>query len=148
MTDYIFPLRQRPSISYRTGATAFGSYGDRQTRVGHHPRKHAACDLNAPEGAEVLAMASGTIIRGPSEFYRGSYALEVQNDDGRIIRYGEIKQDLPPGVRRGQRVFPGQVIAYVAGYIGHDGKPKHMLHLEMYSGTLTGRLSRPRSIKL
>lgn len=126
----VFPLHRRPDQDYHTGSRRFGA--DR--RGG---RKHAGCDLIAPEGTEILAMADGRVIRGPYLFYSGTYALEVKQDDGRVVRYGEIQQLLPSGVEVGAPVSCGQVIARV----GRLDSGSSMLHLEMYEGTQNGSLT-------
>ena len=130
MSYFIFPFRKRPSLSYKDGGRGFGA-----GRNGG--RKHAGCDLIAPKGTEILAMADGKVITGPYYFYSGTYALEVKHDNGMIIRYGEIGQSLPQGIQLGARVSKGQVIAYV----GQLNSGSSMLHLEMYKGTKVGGLT-------
>ncbi|MGK7945773.1 MAG: SH3 domain-containing protein [Microcystaceae cyanobacterium] len=130
MSYFIFPFRTRPSISYKNGGRNFGA-----GRSGG--RKHAGCDLIAAKGTEILAMADGKVITGPYYFYSGTYALEIKHDNGIVIRYGEIGQSLPTGIRVGARVSKGQVIAYV----GRLNSGSSMLHLEMYKGTQTGALT-------
>lgn len=130
MPDFIFPLRNRPSLSYKTDGRGFGS-----NRPGG--RKHAACDLIAPKGTEILAMEDGRIIQSPYPFYSGTYALEVKHDSGMVVRYGEISQAVPAGITAGARVSQGQVIARV----GQLASGSSMLHLEIYQGTKTGPLT-------
>ena len=103
MSYFIFPFRTRPSISYKNGGRNFGA-----GRSGG--RKHAGFDLIAAKGTEILAMADGKVITGPYYFYSGTYALEIKHDNGIVIRYGEIGQSLPTGIRVGARVSKGQVI--------------------------------------
>jgi hypothetical protein len=129
VADFIFPLRRRPTASYHECGRAFDC-----PRPG---RKHAACDLIAPPGTEVLAMADGKIIQKPYHFYEGTYALEVKHDNGMVVRYGEIDQRVPQGIGAGTRVTQGQVIARV----GLNSKGTSMLHLEMYEGSKEGSLS-------
>ena len=57
MVDYVFPLHQRPSIDFESGARFFGA------RRSGGKRKHAGCDLLMPVGTPVLAMADGTLKR-------------------------------------------------------------------------------------
>ncbi len=131
MTDFIFPLRQRPDHPYNTGGRRFGASRNSGNR------KHAGCDLIAPGGTEILAMASGTVMRGPYLFYSGTYALEVKHSNGKVVRYGEIMKIVPAGVRVGARVSQGQVIARV----GQLQSGSSMLHLEIYSGAGNGSLT-------
>ena len=130
MSYFIFPLRQRPSLSYKDGGRQFGA-----DRPGG--RKHAGCDLIAPKGTEILAMADGKVIVGPYAFFSGTNAIEVKHDNGMVVRYCEIGQMLPRGIQVGARVSKGQVIAYVGRL--HSGSS--MLHLEMYQGTQNGALT-------
>lgn len=123
-----FPLPFVPTTTYK-GGNGFG--GSREgVRKG---LKHAANDLAAPHGTPVLAMEDGTVLRGPYEFFRGTFALEVQHSKF-IARYCEIASNTE--VRAGDSVKEGQVIAYVGNQPGKD-----MLHLEFFEGTLTGDLS-------
>lgn len=131
MADFIFPLRQRPVSSYSNGGRKFGASRSNGTR------KHAGCDLIAPKGTEVLAMASGKVIRGPYHFYSGAYALEIKHSNGEVVRYGEILKIVPAGIRIGARIAQGQVIARV----GQLQSGSSMLHLEIYSGTESGKLT-------
>ncbi len=136
MAEFIFPFRAPPSDNYHTPPRAFGA------RRSGGERKHAGCDLYAPEGTEIMAMADGIVIKGPYDFYRGTYALEVKHDNGMVIRYGEIKQRLPRGIQSGARVSQGQII----GYVAKIGRLHPMLHLEMYQGTGNGRLTQSGNI--
>lgn len=128
--DFIFPLRERPELSYHEGGREYGAW-----RPG--PRLHAGCDLVADESTEILAMSDGVVIEGPYEFFSNTFALEVQHDCGYTVRYTEIQQQVPCGVRKGNRVSQGQVI----GYIGLNEYGTSMLHLEIYSGQDSGLLT-------
>lgn len=133
MPNFIFPLRARPTLSYKSGGREF-----RANRSGGR-RKHAACDLIAPKGTEILAMEDGQVIQGPYFFYQGTYALEIKHVSGMVVRYGEISQTVPVGITAGARVSQGQVIARV----GQLTSGSSMLHLEIYQGTKTGPLTQP-----
>jgi murein DD-endopeptidase MepM/ murein hydrolase activator NlpD len=126
----LFPLRKRPTVSYKTGHRFFGA-------ARAQGRKHAGCDLLAKVGTEILAVEDGIVLRGPYYFYDGTYALEVRHGTGFIVRYGEIG-GTPAGISPGKPVRKGQVIAYV-GMLEKYGHS--MLHFEMYSGTGTGPLT-------
>ncbi|HBH34943.1 MAG TPA: hypothetical protein DDW45_00565 [Gammaproteobacteria bacterium] len=131
MTNFIFPLHQRPDPSYHEGGRKYGS------RRSNGTRKHAGCDLIAPKGTQVLAMDDGKVIRGPYHFYSGTYALEIKHSNGKVVRYGEIMKKVLPGIRVGVRVARGQVIARV----GRLRSGSSMLHLEIYKGTESGQLT-------
>ncbi|MGK7940359.1 MAG: peptidoglycan DD-metalloendopeptidase family protein [Crocosphaera sp.] len=125
--SFIFPLRSRPSLSYKTGGRNFGA-----GRPGG--RKHAGCDLIAPPGTDVLAMGDGKVIKS-YPFWEGTNALEIKQDNGMVIRYCEIS--VASGMTPGKRVSKGQVIAYVK----RSNRNTRMLHLEMYKGTSSGELT-------
>ena len=131
VAEFIFPLRKRPTLDYKSGAREFGA-----ARAGGK-RKHAGCDLKVPKGTEILCMANGKVIRGPYPFYEGTYALEVQHENGLVVRYGEISAKVPQGISSGVKVTQGQNIAFV----GQLNSGNSMLHLEMYAGTKTGTLT-------
>lgn len=125
-----FPLKFRPTDSYKTGMRKFGA------NRGGGTRKHAASDLYAPIGTPILAMADGTVVKGPYAFYLGTQAIEVQHKDF-IARYGEI-QKTATGIKEGTPVKRGQVIAYVGELKGLN---MSMLHLELYRGSASGPLT-------
>lgn len=131
-SKFYFPLDRIPSRSWKTGMGSFGS------RRGGGSRAHAACDLYAPSGTIIYAIADGTVIEEPYDFYAGTFALEI--DHGTFIaRYGEIQQST--FVRKGARVRAGQRIARVGHLIGIS-VPEDMLHLELYNKTASGALTR------
>jgi murein DD-endopeptidase MepM/ murein hydrolase activator NlpD len=131
MAEYIFPLPSRPDRDFESGGRAFRS------RRSGGKRWHAGCDLIKPTGTPILAMADGTVLRGPYYFYSNTYALEVKHTGGRVVRYGEIQKQTPKGVHVGATVKQGQVI----GWVGRLKSGSQMLHLEMYKGTRPGRLT-------
>jgi len=129
-TNQCFPLATVPSSDWTSGACAFAA-----NRAGN--RAHAACDLYAPEGTIIHAMADGTVVRGPYPFYAQTYALEV--DHGAFLaRYGEIQAST--FVQAGDRVTCGQPIARVGHLVGISVE-SDMLHLELYEKTAHGPLS-------
>src|ERR1035438_5940841 len=65
ITMATFPLKHRPKESYKERPRSFGG-----PRAGGK-RKHAGCDLYAPAGTEVLAVADGTVIGSSDESGRG-----------------------------------------------------------------------------
>ncbi len=119
------------SYDYKHDPRRFGASRDHGTRL------HAGCDLYAPLGAHVLAVAGGHVIRGPYYFYSGTWAIEVDHGDF-VVRYGEISGNQVAGIQEGAKVTAGQLI----GYVGHlQIKAHSMLHFEMYRGTAQGRLA-------
>ncbi len=127
-----FPLRARPAHSYKTGGRNFGASRSKG-------RLHAGCDLLANVGAEILAIKDGVVIQDAYPFYLGTYALEINHGDF-VIRYGEISR-VAANISKNVAVKRGQVIAYVGELKFKSGKKMSMLHLEMYSGKVQGRLT-------
>lgn len=126
-----FPFARSSEWSYRTGMRRFGSNRAKG-------RAHAGSDLYFDEGTDVLAVADGVVVRGPTYFYNSTWAIEIDHG-GFVARYGEIQKGAP--VTAGDRVERGQVVGQVGHLTGVE-LPSDMLHFEMYdktaSGTLTG----------
>jgi murein DD-endopeptidase MepM/ murein hydrolase activator NlpD len=138
---WMFPLINIPAQSYKDGARRFGANRNAE-------RKHAGCDLYAPVGTKVYAMADGKII-SYNEFYGKTWEIEVDHGDY-IIRYGEVKpkpDGMALGLKVGSNIKQGQHIGYVGLVHFKSGGTAHMLHLEMYdksgSGPLTNRANKP-----
>jgi murein DD-endopeptidase MepM/ murein hydrolase activator NlpD len=128
--DLLFPLFQRPAESYTTRPRNFGSGRSKG-------RKHAGCDLYAPVGTVIRAMAQGKVITALYAFYGGTYAIEI--DHGTFVaRYGEIQKTTADKLKVGADVTPGQVIAAVGKLNNYH---ESMLHLELYAGTASGGLT-------
>lgn len=124
-----FPLAAVPTQAYNKGGLSFGS-------ARANGRKHAACDLVAPEGTEIYACEQGTIAAMPRLFYHGAYWFEFKTVSGKLIRYCEIKQNLAPGLALNSPVAEGQLVAYIKK-MNVDA----MLHFELYEGTGIGELT-------
>jgi len=124
-STWLQPVKGRQTADPTGGARYFGA-----PRA--NGRAHAAIDFIAPGGTLVYAMTDGKVIR-TSLFFQNTSAVEVQNTDGTIARYGEIA----PAVSVGTIVHRGDVIGKImTNYAGTA-----MLHLEMYMGTSSGSLS-------
>ena len=124
-SDCVFPLSFVPARSYSSGGMRFGARRSKGTR------KHGGCDLKAPEGAKIYAVADGKITVHIKDFHHGTGAVVVEHDDF-TIRYCEIK-GIAKGLKRGSDVTCGQVIATVGRMYTSS-----MLHFEMYEGTSSG----------
>ena len=127
----IYPLPRPPLASYRTGGRHFGA-----TRSGGR-RKHAACDLLAPVGTPVRAIADGQVIQPSYYFYSGTNAIEVVHPGVGVVRYGEMSTKKVSALRAGDRVRAGDVV----GYVGLLDYGASMLHFELYSGKASGALT-------
>jgi murein DD-endopeptidase MepM/ murein hydrolase activator NlpD len=83
---------------------------------GRH-RKHLAIDIGAPKGTPVLAAADGEIIKMSRE-KRGGISLYQKDATGRYLLFYCHLSRYARGLRPGQKVSKGDVIAYV-GRTGH-----------------------------
>jgi murein DD-endopeptidase MepM/ murein hydrolase activator NlpD len=128
-----FPLAFVPKESWHKRPRSFGAPRDGGSR------KHAGCDLYAPVGTPIFAVADGTVTQF-REFYRDTFALVVDHGDF-IVRYGEVLEGLPKGVKVGAKVKKGQRIASVGKLTGIAAS---MIHFEMYTGKGRGELTQPR----
>ncbi|HEX6073221.1 MAG TPA: M23 family metallopeptidase [Sphingomicrobium sp.] len=79
-------------------------------------RRHDAIDIMAAEGAPVIAAADGTVEKLFNSV-RGGITIYERSADRRWIYYYAHLQSYAPGLREGQRVRRGQIIARV----GHTG---------------------------
>lgn len=114
---------------------AFGEVtGSRKfaTSRGGGKRAHAGLDFVAPHGTKVYAITSGTVQR-VAVFYQSTWAVEVVNDDGSILRYCEIATEL----KVGDYVQQGDIIGTI---MRADGGTE-MLHMEVYLGDEEGMLT-------
>lgn len=128
-----FPLTFVPKESWHVRPRSFGAPRDGGRR------KHAGCDLYAPVGTPIFAVADGTVTQF-REFYLGTFALVVDHGD-LIVRYGEVQKGLAKGVKVGGKVKKGQRIASVGKLTGLDIS---MIHFEMFTGKGRGELTQPR----
>lgn len=99
-------------------------------------RQHAGIDFFVVDGAgtPVYAMTDGTVTATSTTFYAGTGAVTVKNNDGTVVRYGEIT----PAVSTGRTVRKGQIIGYLTKNNNDGGT---MLHLELYRGDAQGSLT-------
>ncbi len=102
------------------------------TSRGGGARAHAGLDFVAPHGTKVYAITSGTVQR-VAVFYQSTWAVEVVNDDGSILRYCEIATEL----KVGDYVEQGDIIGTI---MRADGGTE-MLHMEVYLGDEEGMLT-------
>ncbi|HCC51643.1 MAG TPA: hypothetical protein DEQ30_05925 [Porphyromonadaceae bacterium] len=117
--------------SYRIAGGGFNS--SREDENGN-PRSHAGIDYIADVGTPVIAMCDGKVMHVSDSFYYGTGVVEVHNNDGTVIRYCEIK----PSVKEGDTVTKGKCLGKV---IANTKNENHMLHLEVYLGSISGDLT-------
>lgn len=124
MQTWICPVKDE--FGEVTGSRKFA------TSRGGGKRAHAGLDFVAPHGTKVYAITSGTVQR-VAVFYQSTWAVEVVNDDGSILRYCEIATEL----KAGDRVKQGDIIGTI---MRADGGTE-MLHMEVYYGDGEGMLT-------
>jgi murein DD-endopeptidase MepM/ murein hydrolase activator NlpD len=83
---------------------------------GQH-RQHLAIDIGAAKGTPVLAAADGEVVQLRRE-KRGGISLYQKDATGRYLLFYCHLNKYVPGMRPGQKVAKGDVIAYV-GRTGH-----------------------------
>lgn len=135
-----FPLHKRPAFDWHTHPRNFGT-----TRSSG--RKHAGCDLYAPKGTPVLAVADGRIVgfgrfTVVKDFPELVGAIEVEHEGGWISRYCEVGRTLAGALKIGSSVKAGEVIGEIGHLMHKLPIPSDMLHFELYGGWETGTLSR------
>ncbi|APR81314.1 Membrane protein [Minicystis rosea] len=121
-SDFCFPFKSPPSLSWHGGARYFGAPRD------HGRRKHGGCDIIKPAGEQIYAVADGVLIHEETYFYNNTWYVSFQHGPY-VIRYGEILHGSTNRARRGWTVKKGQPIAKVGQLSGGS----HMLHFEMYA---------------
>jgi murein DD-endopeptidase MepM/ murein hydrolase activator NlpD len=96
------------------------------TRGGH---AHGALDIMAPRGTEVLAAAPGTVEK-LFQSVPGGNTIYVRSPDGTTIYYYAHLDHYADGLKEGQAVQRGQVIAAV-GSTGDASPEAPHLHFEV-----------------
>lgn len=130
---FFFPFERLPSENWTDAPRSFGARRDSGRRA------HAGCDLYAPIGTIIHAIADGTVVRGSWPFYAETFSIEIDHG-GFLARYGEVQESA--FVRTGDHVRAAQPIAKVGRLVGISVKSA-MLHLELYDKSAHGRLSVP-----
>lgn len=127
MSDWCFPFKVPPTLSWHGGARYFGAPRAKG-------RKHGGCDLIKPEYTVIHAVHDGVLVHEETLFYLGTFYVTYQHGPY-LIRYGEILKGSTGGAKRGHKVKKGQPIAKVGLMKGFKagGARGHMLHLEMYA---------------
>jgi len=131
--DYSLKEKNAACFGYRRGSS----------------RIHAACDLYYEVDEPIYAMDDGE-VKGVYAFYYDTWAIEIEHEYEHVegkklyLRYGEVsKNDIK--VKVGDKVKKGDQIGKVGLLVPHVKQPgsdkRGMLHLEMYTGEATGKLS-------
>jgi murein DD-endopeptidase MepM/ murein hydrolase activator NlpD len=96
-------------------------------------RTHNAIDIMAPQGSPVLAAADGVIHRLRTGGLGGITIYQIGEDGQTLFYYAHLER-YAAGIREGQVVRRGEVIAYV-GDTGNAGPGNYHLHFSV--GRLT-----------
>ncbi len=93
-------------------------------------RAHNALDIMAPRSTAVLATAEGQIVR-LFQSERGGITLYQSSKDQKVVFYYAHLERYADGLKEGQQVHQGEVIAYV-GDTGNAGAGNYHLHFGVW----------------
>lgn len=135
LATWVTPVRVKYLTVKGTGR-AFGASRSNGTRA------HAGMDyyVRGGNGVPVYAMQSGVVIEYVGAFYAGTSSVAVRHADGSVARYAEISSSL----RVGDKVKRNQKIGKIKKNTKDGGT---MLHLELYLGTVSGKLTNRSNTK-
>lgn len=129
--SYVFPLAGAPLAKFTKDGRQFGAPRD-------YGRLHAGVDLLEYPGQAVYAITTGKVVNY-QYFYEGSYVVTLDHQRF-VVRYAEVKK-MYGSLRVGDTVQSGQKIGLVAMLLSGSS----MLHLEKYTGKLSGPFYVPSS---
>lgn len=107
-------------------------------------RRHKGVDIFAPDGTPVLAAAGGVIVNRATTA-QGGISLYQRDADGRTIYYYAHLQRYRAGLKEGDLVRAGDVIAYV-GHTGNAPARNPHLHFAVYTVSDPNRWWRGRDL--
>lgn len=93
-------------------------------------RTHTGIDIEAEQGAAVLAAASGTVLRTYVDPLMG-YTIEIDHGDGYVSVYKNLDETLPEGLEAGTYVMGGQLIGAVGDSALIEQAELPHLHFEL-----------------
>ena len=96
-------------------------------------RSHLGIDIMARDGTPVLAAATGTIVKRDSSGLGGISLYQRDLDGATIYFYAHLSR-YRPGIKEGDLVRQGDVIAYV-GHTGNAQASAPHLHFGVYTVT-------------
>ena len=115
------------------------SFGYRRHPISGYRRMHQGIDFAAPMGTPILAPADGVVVEARRWGGYGNW-LRIRHGNGLETGYAHLSR-YAPGIRPGQRVRQGQVVAYV-GSTGASTGPH--LHYEIWRN---GQRINPAGVK-
>lgn len=122
------------------GARMTSSFGMRRHPILGFNRMHQGIDFGAGSGTPVVAAGDGVVVEARRWGGYGNW-LRIRHTNGWETGYAHLSR-YGKGVRAGQRVKQGQVVAYV-GSTGASTGPH--LHYEIWSG---GKRVNPNGVKV
>jgi len=137
VSSYSRPMRIGGPLGDGNGMAAFAWRRDVVNGVG--TRSHWGVDFYGVAGRPVFAATGGYIRSVVPDLFDGFPGLDVENDDGTWIRYGEFEpafslSNLPI------RIEKGQLLGHLVEFPNYkDISP--MLHVAHYKGSASGGLS-------
>lgn len=121
------------------GFRVSSSFGMRRHPISGYRKMHQGTDFAAGTGTPVIAPADGVVVEARRWGGYGNW-LRIRHANGLDSGYGHLSR-YASGIRAGQRVSQGQVVAYV-GSTGASTGPH--LHYEIWRG---GRRINPAGVK-
>jgi murein DD-endopeptidase MepM/ murein hydrolase activator NlpD len=115
------------------------SFGYRRHPISGYRRMHQGIDFAAGTGTPIVAPADGVVVEARRWGGYGNW-LRIRHSNGLESGYGHLSR-YAPGIRAGQRVRQGQVVAYV-GSTGASTGPH--LHYEIWRN---GQRINPAGVK-
>lgn len=119
-------LMRTPMQSFRRVSSGFGV---RRHPISGYRKMHQGIDFAAGTGTPVVAPADGVVVEARRWGGYGNW-LRIRHSNGLESGYGHLSR-YASGIRAGQRVSQGQVVAYV-GSTGASTGPH--LHYEIWRG--------------
>lgn len=107
-------------------------------------RTHEGIDIPAPEGTPVVAVATAVVV-GRDTSALGGISLYLRDLDGRTIYFHGHLQRYRAGLKEGDLMRQGEVIAYV-GETGNAPAGSPHLHFSAYTVTDPNRWWRGRNL--
>jgi len=101
-------------------------------------RYHIGHDCIANYRDVVVAPETGTVIK-INQFVEGTDAVWIQTNTNLTMILGEVEKGSPEkyGIKVGSKVSKGQPVARVGTFAFAQAVNMHMVHFEIYSGTVT-----------
>jgi len=121
-------------------ARVSSSFGMRRHPIAGYQRMHQGIDFAAPTGTPIIAPADGVVVEARRWGGYGNW-LRIRHSNGLETGYAHLSR-YASGMRPGQRVRQGQVVAYV-GSTGASTGPH--LHYEVWR---RGQRINPASIRV